>query len=199
MKNKKQEILDYLISQAGSGNTPSIREICEAVKLSSPATVHKHIRDMERDGIISTTGKSRGIKVKKGLWINIAGTIAAGRPIEAEEKDMGELELPHAAFAASGEIVALKVEGNSMIDAHICNGDYAIIRKQSVVENGEIAAITIDGEGTLKRFVSDKNWIKLEPENDNFKPIFLSRESIDKKGKQVNVFGKLVGIVRKYR
>lgn len=197
MKNKKQEILDYLILQTNEGNSPSIREICEAVGLHSPATVHKHIQNMERDGIISSTGKSRGIKVKKGLGISVVGAIAAGNPITAEEQDLGELELPPTAFDKSGEIIALKVVGNSMIDAHICDGDYAIIRKQSIVENGEIAAVTIDGEGTLKRLITDKDKIKLEPANPHFKTVYFSRERINEKGQQIDVLGKLVGIVRK--
>ena len=199
MKNKKQDILDYLILQANNGNSPSIREICEAVGLNSPATVHKHIQDLEKSGLISTTGKSRGIKVKKGLGINVVGTIAAGNPITAEEHSLGELELPPTAFSSNGEIVALKVIGNSMVDAHICDGDYAIIRKQPVVENGDIAAVTIDDEGTLKRVLANKNGIELKPENQDFKTIFLSREKIDKEGQKIEVFGKLVGIVRRCR
>lgn len=199
MKNKKQEILDYLILQANNGNSPSIREICEAVGLNSPATAHKHIQDMENSGLISTTGKSRGIKVKKGLGINIVGTIAAGNPITSEEHSFGELELPPTAFASNGEIVALKVAGTSMVDAHICDGDYAIIRKQPVVENGDIAAVTIDDEGTLKRIITNKDRIELKPENENFKTIYLSRERIDKEGQKIEVFGKLIGIVRRCR
>ncbi|MGR3177487.1 MAG: transcriptional repressor LexA [Candidatus Anammoxibacter sp.] len=195
--SKKQKIHDYLISQHNEGNSPSIREICEAVGLNSPATVHKHIQDMKNSGLLSTTGKSRGIKVKKGLGIDVVGAIAAGNPIMSEDYEPEELELPPTAFAGSGEIVALRVEGNSMIDAHICDGDYAIIRKQPVVENGEIAAVTIDGEGTLKRVTTDKDGIKLKPANAHFKTIHLSHKSADEEGQQIEVFGKLVGIVRK--
>ena len=195
--NKKQKILDYLILQYNEGNSPSIREICEAVGLNSPATVHKHIQDMKSSGLLSTTGKSRGIKVKKGLGIDIVGAIAAGNPIMSEDYEPEELDLPPTAFAGSGEIVALRVEGTSMIDAHICDGDYAIIRKQPVVENGEIAAVTIDGEGTLKRLTTDNDGIKLNPANTNFKTINISHKSADEEGQQIEVFGKLVGIVRK--
>lgn len=197
MKNSKQKILDYLISQSNDGNSPSIREICEAVGLSSPATVHKHIRCMEKEGVIATTGKSRGIKIKKGRGIDIVGTIAAGTPITSDDSNCGALDLPPAAFAGSGEIVALRVDGNSMIDAHICNGDYAIIRKQPSVENGDIAAVTIDGEGTLKQLLANGDGIRLQPANSHFEPIYLSRRSVEEDGRYIEVFGKLVGIVRK--
>ncbi len=197
MKNTKQKILDYLVSEAKEGYFPSIREIGYAVGLKSSATVHKHIQSLEKEGLISSTGKSRGIKVATGLGIIVVGQIAAGCPIAAEEQDLGELDLPSSAFSESGEIVALKILGNSMIDAHICNGDYAIIRKQSSVENGEIAAVTVDGEGTLKRLIHNKDGIKLKAENSEFKTICFSKESIEEDCKDIKVFGKLVGIVRR--
>lgn len=197
MRNTKQKILDYLTSQAKEGNYPSMREIGDAVGLSSSATVYKHIQSLEKEGCIYSTGKSRGIKVTSGLGIMIVGNIAAGYPIVAEEQDLGEIDIPTTTFASSGEVVALKIIGDSMIEAHICDGDYAIIRKQLSVENGEIAAITVDGEGTLKRLLTDKNGIQLRAENSDFKTIYFSKEITTQESKQIEVFGKLVGIVRK--
>lgn len=197
MKTTKERIYDYLVAQARDGYSPSMREIGNAVGLTSSATVHKHLQVLEKEGFITSTGKSRGIRVKSGLGIMIVGNIAAGYPITAEEQDLGELDMPASAFAGSGDVVALKIIGNSMIDAHICDGDYAIIRKQPSVENGEIAAVTVDGEGTLKRLITSENGIMLKAENSEFKSISLSRETVDENGMQIEVFGKLVGVVRR--
>ncbi len=196
MGDKTREIFDYLVEQARDGYSPSIREIGQAVGLSSSATVHKHIKILEKEGAVSLNGKSRKIKVHKGLGLQIVGKIAAGYPLASEDDDLGELEMPSTMFTQSGDVVALQVVGHSMIDAHICDGDYAIIRKQQRVENGEIAAVTIDGEGTLKRIVADDNRIELKPANPNFKPFSFSREIVEENGAQIEVFGKLVGIVR---
>ena len=135
------------------------------------------------------------------------GAIAAGHPIEARSEAFTEASdgsHPHLAidpnmFSGSGNLVAMKIEGDSMIDAGILNGDYVILRRQETVENGEIAAIFIEGEGTLKRLYwdsesesNDQNSLRLEAENENFNSMTITEEN----RKEVAVFGKYVGLVR---
>ena len=137
----------------------------------------------------------------------IVGAIAAGHPIEARSEAFTEANdgsHPHLAidpnmFSGSGNLVAMKIEGDSMIDAGILNGDYVILRRQETVENGEIAAIFIEGEGTLKRLYWDSesesnepNSLRLEAENENFNSMTITEEN----RKEVVVFGKYVGLVR---
>ncbi len=187
-----QELLNSLMEENVPGN-----EETEASE-SSPA-------GNTTGNIIQT--HFRSIAGETGEGLPIVGAIAAGNPIAAREinfTDSCDGSHPHLAidphmFAGSGDLVAMKIEGESMIDAGILNGDYVILRRQETVENGEIAAIFIEGEGTLKRLYWDSevdsnepHAIRLEPENQNFDSMTITEEN--RKG--VVVFGKYVGLVR---
>jgi len=223
---KQRQIYEALLFLIEKGENPTVREVGALVGLSSPATVMKHLRALEREGLISLSGKSRGIRlcatppsafppsipprgdvaVPPQGGILLVGRIAAGLPLEAvpitnapsEGGDNAELASklsidPHM-FAGSGELMALRVIGDSMIEAGILDGDYVIIRRQPVVEDAEIAAVEIDGEVTLKRCVrhSTVSAVKLIAANERFPPIEIT--AFDHK--EVRVLGKYVGLVR---
>jgi len=196
----RRRILQFIGRSAERGAPPTVREIAEAVGLRSPATVQRHLRTLEEEGRIRRTseGRSRSWQVVGGrrgapmpAEILVVGRIAAGSPIESAEAGEESLPLSPEAFASSGDVVALRVEGNSMTEAGILSGDYAIVRRQPEVENGQVAAVTIDGEGTLKVWRRRGRRIDLEPRARGFEVIQLGRDS-----GEVRVFGRLVGVAR---
>ena len=198
----RERILAHLERCAGRGVPPTVREIGEAVGLRSPASVHRQLRALELAGKIASEedGRSRRWRLagargarRRGGTIPVVGRIAAGEPIENLEGEAESLPLPPEAFAASGEVVALRVEGGSMREAGILPGDYAIIRRQPQVENGEVAAVTIDGAGTLKVWRRSGRMVALEPRARGFAPIPIGPRS-----GEVRVFGRLVGVARLY-
>ncbi len=230
MTKKQRQVLDALTFLNRKGENPTVREVAALLGLSSPATVHKHLGALEQGGFIERSGKSRGIKLRPPLapplkggtgglnygperretsssqpGIPIAGRIAAGQPIENPEsgEEVEELSLDPRLFtpgAAPGDLVALRVRGESMIEAGIFDGDFVIIRRQPAVEEGEIAAVTIDGEGTLKRWhlrkdgsESDRSsTVRLSPANARFAPIEIDAGQ----HREVRVFGKYLGVIR---
>ncbi len=199
----RDQIVSFLERCADRGVPPTVREIGDAVGLRSPASVHRQLRTLEEDGriICDGDGRSRSWRITKpksrrrgGGMIPVVGRIAAGEPIDSLEGEEDFLPIPPNGFASSGDVVALRVEGNSMTDAGILSGDYAIIRRQPEVENGQVAAVSIDGQGTLKVWRrTGKGKISLEPRARGFEVIRLGRGS-----GEVSVFGRLVGVARMY-
>ena len=197
----RDQIVSFLERCADRGVPPTVREIGDAVGLRSPASVHRQLRTLEEEGriICDGDGRSRSWRITKpksrrrgGGMIPIVGRIAAGEPIDSLDGEDEFLPLPPGAFASSGDVVALRVEGNSMTDAGILSGDYAIIRRQPEVENGEVAAVSINGEGTLKVWKRvGEGRITLEPRARGFEAIRLGRNS-----GEISVFGRLVGVTR---
>ncbi|MGE3166691.1 MAG: transcriptional repressor LexA [Planctomycetota bacterium] len=200
-EKNRDRIRKFLSRCALMGQPPTVREICQAVNLRSTATVQNHLRALETEGFLVSAGegKSRGWRVREAelraaRGIPVVGRIAAGAPIESPDPTGEVLAVPPSSFVDSGEIVALKVDGESMREAGIHSGDYAIIRRQAEARNGEITAVEIDHQGTLKRWQQDDSGrITLQPANPDFEPICL-----DPRSDRVAVFGKLVGIFRKY-
>jgi len=191
LTERGKEILNLLTEAARQGMGLSVRDLCEALRLRSPATVYAHLTALAREGYVSQVGRSRRYRVLHPPGIPIAGRIQAGAPIESpEETPLGELLLEPSAFAARGEIVALKVAGDSMRRAGILDGDYVIVRRQQRVENGEIAAVLVDGAGTLKRVHAGGNRVVLKPENARFAPLVLDDRS------DVRIYGKFVAVLR---
>ena len=208
--NTRQRMLDLI---RGSSHRPAtVRELATQLGLSSPASVHRHLKKLEEAGLITRVsgGGSRSwspviedqADSPRPDSIPVVGRIAAGRPIESclESGQQPEewIDMPPSAFGQKDHVVALTVEGHSMQDAGIHNGDLAIIRNQPTVENGEIAAITIEGEGTLKRWrkktdASQETRIILEAAHPDFPPLELNSEM-----GSIKVFGKLVGLVRRF-
>ncbi|MBN1418268.1 MAG: repressor LexA [Planctomycetes bacterium] len=191
MAPRDREIFRAIVDACRDGEPPTVREIGRRVGLRSPSTVIRHLRALAREGLIEITGRSRGVRVLRGLGIPVVGTIAAGAPIETWPEPSGELRLDPRLFESSGDVVALRVVGDSMVEAGILDGDYAIIRRQPEVEDGEIAAVTVDGEGTLKRFCrGPERTVRLVAANRRFPPIHVSGN------RDLRVFGKYVGLIR---
>jgi repressor LexA len=178
---------------------PTVREICAHLGLSGPAGIHRILNILKDKGyILAEPGKKRAWRFSKevtGTGIPLVGTIAAGLPMEAIENLEGELAVSPALFGAKG-CFGLRVKGDSMIDAHILDGDLAIIRPQRRVESGQIAAVMVQdllSEATLKIVRRTRSTLTLEPANPAYSPLVFKGP----RRKQVVILGKYVGIVRK--
>lgn len=199
---RQDEILTFIKKYTAThGYPPAIREICKGVGLSSPATVHAHIKNLEKAGYLKNeTNKFRTIellveneyleKEEDVIKVPLLGKITAGNPIEAIERPNEFFDLPANLIPAKETIFTLKVSGESMINAGIFDGDIVIIQKQSTARNGDIiAAMTEEGEVTLKTFYKEKDHIRLQPENDTMEPFIF---------KNITVLGKAIGLYRKF-
>jgi len=199
MKSSKQsEIYEFIKQQITSkGYPPSVREICEAVNLSSTSTVHGHLARLEKKGLIRRDPtKPRAIELllespikKEMIDIPIVGKITAGEPILAQESIEDFFTLPISFIKSNSELYILKVSGESMIEAGIFDGDLAIIERTSTASNGDIVVALIDNEATIKRFFKEDGYIRLQPENSSMNPIIV---------KDCKILGKLAGLYRKY-
>lgn len=183
------------------GYPPTVREIGEAVDLSSTSTVHGHLKRLSNRGYITKDPtKPRAIEITPagiealGLTLSsdsipIVGTVTAGQPILAVEETTDFFPLPPN-FDSSENLFMLTIRGDSMINAGIFNGDKVIVRKQSFADNGEIViAMNDQNEATCKRFFKENHYYRLQPENDTMDPIILD---------QVTILGKVVGLYRDY-
>jgi len=172
---------------------PSIREICNSIKLESTSSVVYHLKKLEKLGMITrNNNKNRAIELVEDevnyptISLPVVGTIAAGQPILAEENLSDHIVVSENFFYGSNLFV-LKIKGDSMINVGIYDSDYVVISKQSVASNGEICACLIDNEATVKRLYKENGYFRLQPENDEMRPIFTQ---------QVEVIGKVVGLIR---
>lgn len=200
-KNKQIQILHYIWEKVNEhGYPPTVREIGEAVSLSSTSTVHGHIARLEKKGLlIKDPSKPRALEVTPaGLdvlgiepdqkQIPVLGTVTAGEPILAVEEATDYFPLPPELSRIEQPLFMLKIRGESMINAGILSGDYVIVKKQAAAENGEIViAMTDENEATCKRFFKESDHYRLQPENDTMAPIILTK---------VSILGKVVGLYR---
>ncbi|MCT6822489.1 MAG: transcriptional repressor LexA [Apilactobacillus sp.] len=198
--SKQLAILEFIWKRINSqGYPPTVREIGEAVDLSSTSTVHGHLSRLEKKGfIVKNPAKPRALEITedglKKLGVNthpgqipVLGTVAAGEPILAVEDTSEFFSMPEQ-YDNSDEIFMLTIQGESMINIGILNGDKVIVRKQSTANNGDIViAMTSENEATCKRFFKESDHYRLQPENDNLDPIILD---------QVYIIGKVVGLFR---
>lgn len=198
----KQEKILIVIKKfiAEKGYAPTIRELCSLCGLSSTATMFVHLKNLTNKGYIKQTeNKFRTIELnvaneydKKNdsvIEVPLLGKVAAGNPIEAIENPNNYFSLPKELVPKNNEVFTLEVNGESMINIGIYDGDIVIVKKQNVANNGEIVvALTDENEVTLKRFYKEKNHIRLQPENDFLEPIILPN---------VKILGKAIGLYRK--
>ena len=188
---------------AEQGYSPSFEEIRIGMKLNSLATVHKHVTNLEKKGLLTRDyNRSRSIdllppkgrlkqamSVNTGLVLPLRGRIAAGQPIEAVE-DNETISL--ADFVRSKEVFVLEVRGDSMQDEAILDGDYVLVENLKTAHNGDIVVAVVDkDDATLKRFYREGDNIRLQPSNVNMKPIIVPAESVE-------VRGRVIGVLRKY-
>ena len=201
LTKKQKEVLIYIKKYiATHGYPPAVREICAGLNLSSPATVHTHLKELEKKGVITKTkSKFRTIEIngdneflpknEELVKVPLLGKVTAGSPIEAIANPNEYFTLPAALVPAKEAIFTLKVSGESMINAGILDGDIVIIQKQKIARNGEIVvAMTEENEVTLKRFYKEEDHIRLQPENDTMAPIILPN---------CQILGKAIGLYRK--
>lgn len=196
LTEREQQILNCIKSMVNKkGYPPSVREIGQAVGLNSTATVHSYLKRLECKGRLRRDPeKPRAIEIlgtpkNPDLTIvPVLGQIAAGTPILAVENQEGTIILP-AEMIGHGDFFALKVRGGSMIEAGILDGDLVIVRRQPAAENGDIVAVLLEDEATVKRFYKENSCIRLQPENKAMKPILV---------KEANILGKVVSLIRNY-
>jgi repressor LexA len=205
LTKRQKEVLDFLVGFVNKhGYSPSFEEIGRALRLTSLATVHKHITTLERKGFVRRGyNRSRSIEVvqlpkpvreqvleRHTMELPLAGRIAAGRPLEAiEERETFSLSQ----FARGHNNYVLQVKGNSMIEDHIMDGDFIVVEQTQVANPGEVVVALVDGdEATLKRFYREPGGkIRLQPANSEMAPIVVPAS-------QVKVQGRVVGVLRKY-
>ena len=181
---------------AERGYPPSVREIGERVGLSSSSTIHAHLKTLEKHGLISRDPtKPRALRSEVGpvpaqpetVVMPVIGKVAAGVPITAQENVEGEFVLP-ASFTRASDGFMLRVQGDSMIDAAILDGDLIVVRPQKTADNGQIVVAMIEGEATVKRFYKEDGRVRLQPENRAMAPIYTS---------DVTILGRVEAVVRK--
>ena len=194
LTKRQREIYEYLKNHIRSrGYAPSIVEIGKQFHLTSPATVHKHLAHLENKGLIQKQKNlSRAIEIipepSNTLSYPVLGEVAAGKPIEVlDQREVVDL-LPD---TEDKDVFVLRVQGNSMIEDHIQNGDYVIVEKRNVAENGETVVALIDNnQATLKRFYRENNRIRLQPAHPDMKPIFVREGDFAIQGIVISVLRK---------
>ena len=198
----KQEFILQTIKKlfAKNGYPPTVREIGEAAHLSSPATIHFHLVQLEEKGYIKKgNNKNRTLELlvpneylKKDneiVEVPLLGKVTAGTPIEAIEMPDEYFSLPANLITTKNEVFTLKVSGESMINVGIYEGDILIVEKRNTAQNGEtVVAMNNNNEATVKTFYKEKDHFRLQPENDTMEPIIL---------KEVTILGKVIGLYRK--
>ena len=185
---------------AAHGYPPTVREICDSLGLSSPATAHSHLAQLESKKYIKkNSSKNRAIELlvdneflEKNddvVQVPLLGKITAGNPIEAIERPDEYFHLPTYLIPKQKEVFTLKVSGESMINAGIFDGDIVIVERTNTARNGEIVvAMTDENEVTLKTFYKEKNYFRLQPENDTMEPFIFDN---------ITILGKAIGLYRK--
>jgi repressor LexA len=210
LSKRQQEIYDFVVRYAAKhGYPPTVREIGEEVGLASPSTVHAHLANLERAGLLrrdptkpralevvgrersSASGPARPV-MPDPRRLPLVGEIAAGGPLLAEENIEDYLAVPEP-LTAGGDEFLLRVKGESMIDAGILDGDYVVVQKQQTARDGDIV-VALAGEdeaadeATVKRFFRENGRIRLQPENESLKPLFPTH---------VQILGKVIGVFRR--
>ena len=192
LSQRQKNILAYIRSCVEErGFPPTVREICSAVGLSSPSTVHGHLRALEEAGYIRrSAGKNRAIVLPEGngaQGIPLIGKVAAGQPILAQEEIQEYIPFTP---QDDGEYFALRIQGLSMKNAGILDGDLVVVRRQPVAENGEIIVALLGEEATCKRLSRKDGHIRLLPENEEFEPI---------DGDGAVILGRVTAVIRTYQ
>ena len=196
LTKRQKEIYEFISKYAAKyGYPPTVREIGKAVGLHSSSTVHAHLANLEKIGLLRRdptkpraiemlVGKAR--KAMRGPGLPVVGQVAAGAPILAEENIEEYLAVPDVAGGSDGEYI-LRVRGDSMVDAGMLEGDFVVVKPQETAADGEIVVALVGEEATVKRFFKENDHIRLQPENDAMEPI---------RSKEVQILGRVVGVFR---
>jgi repressor LexA len=192
---RQEQVLAFIReSIRTNGYPPTVREICTALELSSPSTVHAHLANLERQGLIKRDPtKPRALDVVRELRpprpLPLVGRVAAGVPLLAEDNIEELVEVPGFLRRDDGDFV-LRVQGDSMVEAGIFNDDLIVVHPQDDADNGEIVVALVGDEATTKRFFRDGRSIRLQPENELYEPMVLDPGDVD-------IVGKVVGVLRR--
>jgi repressor LexA len=191
---RQQQVLDFIReSIRANGYPPTVREICAALDLSSPSTVHAHLANLERRGLIRRDPtKPRALDVVQDLRprrpLPVVGRVAAGQPILADENIEEYIDVPAFLRRDDADFV-LRVRGDSMTGAGIFNDDFVVVHSQEQAQNGEIVVALVGDEATTKRFYSEGRTVRLQPENELYEPIIVNAD-------EVQLVGRVVGVLR---
>lgn len=197
ISKKQQEILDYIKNEIlNRGFPPAVREICEAVHLKSTSSVHAHLETLEKNGYIRRDPtKPRAIEIvddnfnlvrREMVNVPLLGHVAAGEPLLAVENVESYFPIP-AEFMPNAETFMLTVQGESMVNAGILNGDKVIVERRSSARDGEIVVALVEDSATVKTFYKENGYFRLQPENDYMDPIIVDN---------VEILGKVIGVLR---
>ena len=200
ISKKQEEILEYIKSQIlDRGFPPAVREICEAVHLKSTSSVHSHLETLEKNGYIHRDPtKPRAIEIlddtfnltrREMVNVPIIGRVAAGEPLLAQQNIENYFPIP-AEMMPNKQTFLLQVQGESMINAGILNGDYILVQQQQTADNGDKVVALIDDGATVKTFYREEGIIRLQPENDFMDPIIV---------KDCTILGKVIGVFRFFK
>ncbi len=197
LTKRQQEIFEFIKRYSSQhGYPPTVRDIGKAIGLTSSSTVHTHLSNLEKIGLLRRDpSKPRALELlvdqaKKAVGpsgLPVVGRVAAGSPVLAEENIEEYVEVPQLAGGDSGEYV-LRVSGDSMRDAGIIDGDHVVVRKQETARNGEIVVALVGEEATVKRYFKESDHIRLQPENDAHEPI---------RTRDAEILGRVVGVCRR--
>jgi len=199
---RQRQILDFIQQHIqANGTAPTLKQIANAIGVSSLATVHEHLASLEHKGLIKRkTGKTRAIELtgpdidfasEKAIDVPILGFIAAGKPIEPYTDPNATISVGPSFVTGKRRVYVLQVRGESMIEEQIRDGDYVVVEETNEARNGQIVVALLDnGMATLKRFYKETTRIRLEPANSTMSPIFV---------KNVTIQGKVVGLIRRFQ
>ncbi|HEX8645359.1 MAG TPA: transcriptional repressor LexA [Thermoleophilaceae bacterium] len=197
LTKRQQEIFEYIKTYSSKhGYPPTVRDIGKAIGLTSSSTVHTHLANLEKIGLVRRDpSKPRALELlvdqaKKAVGpsgLPVVGRVAAGSPVLAEENIEEYVEVPELAGGEEGEYV-LRVTGDSMRDAGILDGDHVVVHKQETARNGEIVVALVGEEATVKRYFKESDHIRLQPENDAHEPI---------RTRDAQILGRVVGVCRR--
>ena len=198
LTRRQKDVLEYLRSYIGeNGYAPCVRDICQALNLKSTSTAHAHLIKLENKGYISRDpAKPRTTMILDGstekvrmVAVPVVGKVAAGMPITAVENIEEYISLPYS-LLGSDDVFILNVSGDSMKNAGILDRDKIIAQKQDYAQNGDIVVALLEDEATVKRFFVEEGRVRLQPENDNYAPIYT---------RQIDILGKVIGVLRMFR
>ena len=198
LTKRQREIFDFIKRYSSEhGYPPTVRDIGKAIGLTSSSTVHAHLSNLEKLGLVrrdptkpralELLGEAAKKVVPGPSGLPLVGRVAAGSPILAEENIEEYVEIPQIAGGEEGEYI-LRVRGDSMKDAGILDGDFVVVHRQETANNGEIVVALVGEEATVKRYFRERDHIRLEPENESFEPI---------RSPDVKVAGRVIGVFRR--
>jgi repressor LexA len=198
LTERQRQVLQFIKDEIRTkGYPPSVREIGEAIGLSSSSTVHGHLARLEEKGYIKrdptkpraieVLGETGAMPAKRTMNVPVLGRVTAGQPMFAEQNIEDHFPLP-VDFARDEDVFFLTVQGDSMVEAGILDGDLVLVRRQPTANNGDIVVALIEDEATIKRFFKEHGFVRLQPENRFMDPIYVQ---------DVQILGRVTGLVRR--